>query len=250
MGPAGRRGSRARSLLLPKEGPVLVTPAQLAGCVAPCHRLGIADPPRKDCQEPAGKPRLDGGSAVKLSAARTSRTCLVGDRSSAVSGQQAPPPGDRQGSGRCAGEASTCCHMSLTLTPALRSGVTSPVPRGGSWALGLNLQIAEGRTLGCGCTPRLPTNPGTPTPPASPRVPCTFPSTPSEKQGVGRWPGGRTESSLEGPLRGMCAHICTRTCAQTRARTGPGTHHPARPDSVTTAGLQNKHSSPCCRGGS
>lgn len=43
QGPAGRRGrrgSRARSLLLPKEGPVLVTPARLAGCVAPCHRRG------------------------------------------------------------------------------------------------------------------------------------------------------------------------------------------------------------------
>lgn len=233
----------------PQGRPCLRHPISAGRACSPVPQARDSRSPGKDCEKPAGKLRLDGGSAVQPSAARACETRLVGDRPSAVSSQQAPPPGDRPGSGRCAGEASTCCHMSLALTPTLRSGVTSPVPRGGSRAPGLDLQRAEGRALGCACTPRLTTNPGTPTPPASPRVRAHSQALLLRSEGVGRWPGGQTESSLEGLLRGAFAHIFTRTCAQTRPRTGPGTHHPTRPDSVATAGLQSKHLSPRCRGG-
>lgn len=116
----------------PQGRPCLRHPISAGRACSPVPQARDSRSPGKDCEKPAGKLRLDGGSAVQPSVARPRGTRLAGDRPSAVSSQQAPPPGDRPGSGRCAGEASTCCHMSLALTPTLRSGVTSPVPRGGS----------------------------------------------------------------------------------------------------------------------
>lgn len=150
QGPAGRRGrrgSRARSLLLPKEGPVLITPARLAGCVAPCHRRGTQQGHR-GCTE--------GLQSSRQQPEPSGRALWVADPVLCpVSRHRLPATGRLRT--LCGGSQHLLSHAPHP-TPAPRSGVTSPGPGGGSWAPGLDLPRAEGRALGCACTPRL-TNP-------------------------------------------------------------------------------------------
>lgn len=97
--------------------------------------------------DPAGTPRLHGGSAVQPSAARTVRTRPVGGRSSAVSSQQAPPPGDRQAQDAVRGEpapAVTCP------SPHTRPAVRRHVSRARRRKLGPGARPAESRREGAG----------------------------------------------------------------------------------------------------
>lgn len=124
VGPLGPR--RALLPQRPQRQPSSVTVAPQG---RPCPRhpssAGRVRSPVPQAGDPAGTPRLHGGSAVQPSAARTVRTRPVGGRSSAVSSQQAPPPGDGQAQDAVRGEpapAVTC--PSPHTRPAVRRRVS------------------------------------------------------------------------------------------------------------------------------